>query len=194
MESQCSEWSGDCSDCDEMESMWSDAESDWSERLSEWEENEEGEFEIGMEDVMKGLWDGMDHDGSGRLCKKEAKRFFKGILRLEGKKGDEKKQALADFDGWWDAAGVEDVGPEEVAAGLGEYFELGRPVTEEDVVYGLFEAARGDDDVVDLDEAMTTLDTLGIKMPKEDVEAFGAQLDTDGDAAISKEELDAWMA
>jgi len=92
MESQYSEWSDDCSHCDDLESVSSDAESDWSERLEDWEENDEGEFEIGLDDVMEGLWDGMDHDGSGRLCKKEAKRFFKGILRLEGKKGDEKKK------------------------------------------------------------------------------------------------------
>lgn len=196
MASQYSEWSDECSHCDDMESMFSDAESEFSDKLSEghWDENEEGEWEMDMGDVMGGLWDGMDHDGSGKLNKKEAKRFFKGILKLEGKKGDEKKEALGGFDDWWAENGEDEICHETVAEGLGAYFEMDGPVTEEDVIYGLFEAARGDDDKVDFDEARSTLDTLGIQMGDEDIEAFGTMLDTDGDAAVSADELAAWMA
>lgn len=80
-----------------------------------------------------------------------------------------------------------------VASGLGEYFELGRPIEAAEVLSGIFEAARGDDDKVNFDEAKGTLKKLGFKIKDEDIEKFGMALDKDGDEQVSKEELDRWM-
>lgn len=104
MESHCSEHG-----C-EHEDMMSDAESFWSDRESEWSEREgEGEPELDMEDVMNGLWRGLDRDGSGKLDKKEVKRFFKGILKAVGKEGEESKEALKKFNEWFNSQGVEEI-------------------------------------------------------------------------------------